>query len=89
MVAQWLQRKNTSLSRLLLREDKTGTSPRGMDGLLGNREKLLPTKSGRKYYECDIDTLHAKSRGGKRIVFSNDGLIYYTDDHYETFTKLY
>lgn len=55
----------------------------------GNREKLLPTKSGRKYYECDIDTLHAKSRGAKRIVFSNDGLIYYTDDHYETFTKLY
>lgn len=55
----------------------------------GNREKLLPTKSGRKYYECDIDTLHAKSRGVKRIVFSNDGLIYYTDDHYETFTRLY
>ena len=55
----------------------------------GNREKLLPTKSGRKYYECDIDTLHAKARGVKRIVFSNDGLIYYTDDHYETFTKLY
>lgn len=55
----------------------------------GNREKLLPTKSGRKYYECDIDTLHAKARGVKRIVFSNDGLIYYTDDHYESFTRLY
>ena len=55
----------------------------------GNYEKLLPTKSGRTYTECDIDTMGAKSRGAKRIVFSNDGLIYYTDDHYETFTLLY
>lgn len=55
----------------------------------GNYEGLLPAKSGRKYTECDIDTLGAKSRGAKRIVFSNDGLIYYTDDHYESFTLLY
>ena len=55
----------------------------------GNREGLLPSKKGRKYTECDIDTKGAKSRGAKRIVFSNDGLIYYTDDHYESFTLLY
>ncbi len=55
----------------------------------GNNEKLLPTKSGRVYYECDIDTVGKSSRGAKRIVFSNDGLIYYTDDHYESFTLLY
>ena len=55
----------------------------------GNREGLLPKAKGRKYTECDIDTLGAKSRGAKRIVFSNDGLIYYTDDHYETYTLLY
>ena len=55
----------------------------------GNREGLLPKKSGRQYYECDIDTLGKNSRGAKRIVFSNDGLIYYTDDHYETFELLY
>ncbi|MCQ2406282.1 MAG: ribonuclease [Oscillospiraceae bacterium] len=55
----------------------------------GNREKLLPTAKGRSYTECDIDTLGANSRGAKRIVFSNDGLIYYTDDHYESFTLLY
>ena len=53
----------------------------------GNYEGLLPTD--RKYTECDIDTLGAKSRGAKRIVFSKDGLIYYTDDHYESFTLLY
>lgn len=55
----------------------------------GNYEELLPSKSGRKYTECDIDTLGKSSRGAKRIVFSNDGLVYYTDDHYETFTLLY
>ena len=55
----------------------------------GNFEGLLPEKAGRVYYECDIDTLKASSRGAKRIVFSNDGLIYYTDDHYESFTLLY
>lgn len=55
----------------------------------GNREGLLPRADGRVYYECDIDTLGKSSRGAKRIVFSNDGLIYYTDDHYESFTLLY
>ena len=55
----------------------------------GNYEGLLPRKTGRSYTECDIDTLGQKSRGAKRIVFSNDGLIYYTDDHYASFTLLY
>ncbi len=55
----------------------------------GNREGLLPKEKGRQYYECDIDTNGRNSRGAKRIVFSNDGLIYYTDDHYESFTLLY
>ena len=55
----------------------------------GNNEGLLPKKSGRTYTECDIDTLGKSSRGAKRIVFSNDGLIYYTDDHYESFELLY
>lgn len=54
----------------------------------GNYEGILPQKKGRKYTECDIDTLNQK-RGEKRIVFSNDGLIYYTEDHYQTFELLY
>lgn len=54
----------------------------------GNREGLLPTAKGRKYYECDID-FDGKYRDAKRIVFSNDGLVYYTEDHYETFELLY
>ena len=55
----------------------------------GNYEGQLPKKKGRKYYECDIDAQGKKSRGAKRIVYSNDGLIYYTGDHYETFELLY
>ena len=55
----------------------------------GNYEGTLPEKDGRTYTECDIDTLGASKRGGKRIVFSNDGLSYYTEDHYETFEPLY
>ena len=53
----------------------------------GNYEGILP--EGKKYTECDIDTLGRSSRGARRIVFSNDGCIYYTDDHYETFELLY
>lgn len=55
----------------------------------GNYEKLLPEAEGRSYRECDIDTLGADSRGAKRIVYSDDGLIYYTEDHYASFTLLY
>lgn len=55
----------------------------------GNYEGLLPEAQGRSYTECDIDTLGADRRGTKRIVFSNDGLIYYTEDHYASFELLY
>ncbi|MCR4589665.1 MAG: ribonuclease [Lachnospiraceae bacterium] len=54
----------------------------------GNFEGLLPEAPGREYRECDIDTLHAEKRGPKRLVYSNDGLIYYTPDHYESFELL-
>jgi len=55
----------------------------------GNYEGLLPEAEGRSYRECDIDTVGASSRGAKRIVYSNDGLIYYTGNHYESFELLY
>ena len=54
-----------------------------------NYEKSLPTEVGRVYYECDINTLGALERGAERLVYSNDGLIYYTPDHYATFQQLY
>lgn len=54
----------------------------------GNREGVLPAQKGREYYECDINYVGGY-RGAERIVFSNDGLIFYTEDHYETFEQLY
>jgi len=75
-----------------------GWSGGGLDGYadgmciggdyFGNYEGLLPKAEGREYHECDIDTLHADSRGAKRIIYSNDGLIYYTEDHYKSFTLI-
>ena len=54
----------------------------------GNYEGLLPEKDERTYYECDID-YDGGTRNAKRIIYSNDGLIYYTDDHYKSFILLY
>ena len=48
----------------------------------GNYEGLLPEKKGRKYFECDINYVKG-NRGAERLVYSNDGLIFYTGDHYE------
>ena len=55
----------------------------------GNYEERLPKAKGRTWRECDINTLGKKSRGAERLLYSNDGLIYYTSDHYESFTQLY
>ena len=57
--------------------------------VFGNREGLLPEAPYRVYYECDVDTKGTNSRGSNRLVYSNDGLIYYTMDHYESFRLLY
>lgn len=60
----------------------------------GNYEGLLPEAEDRTYYECDIDTLHAGSRGAKRLVFcyengEDNRQVYYTEDHYESFELVY
>jgi len=54
----------------------------------GNREKLLPIKEGRKYYEADVN-YEGGYRGAERLVYSNDGLVFYTKDHYDSFEQLY
>ncbi len=57
-------------------------------GTFYNDDGLLPEKSGRTWKECDIDYAGGY-RGEKRICYSSDGLIFYTDDHYQSFTQLY
>lgn len=54
----------------------------------GNREGTLPKGEQRKYYECDVN-YEGGYRGGERLVYSDDGLIYYTADHYTTFEQIY
>ena len=54
----------------------------------GNREGLLPEAPGRSYTECDIDTDGYGSRGARRLVFSSDGLYFYSSDHYESFDEV-
>ena len=56
---------------------------------LENFVAVRRSADGRTWTECDINTLGARSRGPERIAFSNDGLIYYTGDHYQTFELLY
>lgn len=53
-----------------------------------NSEGSLPDADGRVWHECDIN-YHGGHRGSDRLVYSNDGLIYGTSDHYETFTRYY
>ncbi len=54
----------------------------------GNYEGNLPRATGRRYFECDID-YEGGYRGAKRLIYSNDGLVFYTEDHYNTFEQLY
>lgn len=54
----------------------------------GNREGLLPSAPLRTWYECDVNRDDGR-RSKERIVFSSDGLIYYTDDGFKSFTQLY
>jgi len=68
-----------------LREVADGCSIGG--DVFGNREGRLPSASGRTWFECDVN-YQGGFRGAERLVYSNDGLIYYSDDHYATFTRI-
>ena len=63
-----------------------GMSIGGSD--FGNYEGALPRANGRRYFECDID-YEGGYRGAKRLVYSNDGLVFYTEDHYNIFEQIY
>ena len=52
----------------------------------GNYEGLLPKEAG--YHECDVNYAGG-SRGAERVIYGDDGSVYYTDDHYASFTQLY
>lgn len=58
----------------------------GGDEFLNDNGKL-PTEPDRRWYEADIDYTYGK-RNIKRVLFSNDGLIFITKDHYQTFYEI-
>lgn len=54
--------------------------------IFGNREGNLPKASGRKWFEADLN-YNCGRRNANRLLFSNDGLIFVTYDHYKTFQQ--
>lgn len=52
-----------------------------------NDKKKLPEENGRTWYEADFD-YYGGYRNDSRILYSSDGLIFVTYDHYETFYEL-
>ena len=54
----------------------------------GNYEGLLPKASGRQYHEADCYYTEG-ARNACRLVYSTDGLYFYTEDHYESFEEMH
>lgn len=55
--------------------------------IFGNKKDKLPSAPGRIWYECDVD-YKSGYRNNYRIVYSNDGLMFRTNDHYKTFIEI-
>ena len=56
-------------------------------GVYYNDNRHLPDTEGRVWYEADINYTFGW-RGNERILYSNDGLIFITRDHYRTFIEI-
>ena len=52
-----------------------------------NNNAKLPSSPGRIWYEADINYIGGK-RNRQRLVYSNDGLIFVTYDHFNTFYEI-
>ncbi|TKJ70342.1 hypothetical protein PspCFBP13508_17450 [Pseudomonas sp. CFBP13508] len=52
---------------------------------------VLPSASGRTWYEADVglsSTMSRSNQPGTRLLYSNDGLLDITSDHYETVSPI-
>ena len=56
-------------------------------GIYQNFDGLLPSAPGRVWYEADLNYYRGK-RNTHRILWSNDGLVFVTYDHYLTFIEV-
>lgn len=68
---------------------KGGPYPYAKDGrVFGNREMRLPKRKPGHYREYTVKTPGERTRGARRIVAGQDGELYYTEDHYNTFRRI-
>ncbi len=56
-------------------------------GIYSNRNRHLPHAPGRIWWEADIN-YYSGRRNMHRLLWSNDGLLFVTYDHYETFLEI-
>ena len=68
---------------------KGGPFPYAKDGaVFGNREAILPRAKRGYYREYTVKTPGERTRGGRRIVAGRGGEYFYTDDHYNHFSRI-
>ena len=75
-------------------KSNNGTPPKGYKG--GRTYKNIPTEEGAQklpdgvnYKEYDVNPyVKGQNRGAERIVIGDDGSVWYTNDHYYSFTKI-
>jgi ribonuclease T1 len=73
----------------VLRIRRGGPFPYERDGtVFGNFERVLPVRVRGYYREYTVPMRGVKHRGARRIVAGRSGELYYTDDHYQTFTRI-
>lgn len=69
--------------------DQGGPFPYDRDGIVfQNREGLLPRQSRNYYHEYTVVTPGESDRGARRIITGNNGELFYTDDHYDSFQEV-
>ena len=69
--------------------DKGGPFPYSRDGIeFQNRERILPRKQRGYYSEYTVITPGSNDRGARRIIAGENGELYYTDDHYDSFKEV-
>ena len=77
--------------------DRLGRPPAGVAqggrrgakrGVFENAERRLPAHASGYYRESDVWPPRASGRGAERLIFGREGEVYYSPDHYRSFTRL-
>lgn len=81
--------ERAELARTLALIERGGPFPHEQDGaVFANREQRLPRQPRGYYHEYTVRTPGASNRGARRVVRGDGGELYYTRDHYRTFTRI-